>query len=113
MMERRGVFAVRMGGQVVPDAAIRSLLNLVYLALLVNFTACLLLAAMGVDLLTSSAAVVACMFNLGLGLGGVSPADNYAHLPALAKWVLTVCMIAGRLEFYTLLVVLTPAFWRK
>jgi len=113
MVERRGVFAIRMGGQVVPDAAIRSLLNLVYLALLVNFTACLLLAAMGVDVLTSIAAVVACMFNIGPGLGGVGPADNYAHLPALAKWVLTACMIAGRLEFYTLLVVFAPAFWRK
>lgn len=113
MVERRGVFAVRVGGQAVPDASIRSLLNLVYLALLVNFTCCVLLAAMGVDILTSIAAVAASMFNIGPGLGSVGPAENYAHLPALAKWVLSLCMIAGRLEFYTLLVVFTPAFWRK
>jgi len=113
MVERRGVFAVRVGGQVVPDASIRSLLNLVYLALLVNFASCLLLAAMGVDILTSIAAVAASMFNIGPGLGTVGPMENYAHLPALAKWVLSLCMIAGRLEFYTLLVLLAPAFWRK
>jgi trk system potassium uptake protein TrkH len=113
MVERRGVFAVKVGGQVVPDASIRSLLNLVYLALLVNFLACFLLAAMGVDLLTSISAVAASMFNVGPGLGTVGPAENYAHLPDGAKWVLTSCMIAGRLEFYTLLVVLSPAFWRK
>ncbi len=73
----------------------------------------LLLAAMGLDLLTAFSAVVACMFNIGPGLGAVGPADNYGHLPGLAKWILSVCMIAGRLEFYTLVVLLTPAFWRK
>ena len=113
MVERRGVFAVRLGGEVIPEGTIQSLLNLIYLAFLVNFVSCLLLAAMGVDVLTSIAAVAASMFNIGPGLGGVGPVDNYGHLPALAKWVLSGCMIAGRLEFYTVLVILTPAFWRK
>jgi len=113
MVERRGVFAVRVGGQVVPDASVRSLLNLVYLALLVNFLSCFLLAAMGVDVLTSISAVAASMFNIGPALGSVGPMENYSHLPAGAKWVLASCMIAGRLEFYTMLVVATPAFWRK
>jgi trk system potassium uptake protein TrkH len=88
-------------------------LNLIYLAFVVNFVSCLLLAAMGVDVLTSIAAVAASMFNVGPGLGEVGPLDNYGPLPALAKWVLSGCMIAGRLEFYTVLVILTPAFWRK
>ena len=113
MVERRGVFAVRLGGDVIPEATIQSLLNLVYLAFVVNFVSCLLLAAMGVDVLTSIAAVAASMFNVGPGLGGVGPLDNYGHLPSMAKWVLSGCMIAGRLEFYTVLVILTPAFWRK
>jgi len=113
MVERRGVFAVRLGGEVVPETAIQSVLNLVYLAFLINFVSCLALAALGVDVLTSIAAVAASMFNIGPGLGAVGPLDNYGHLPALAKWVLSGCMIAGRLEFYTVLVILTPAFWRK
>lgn len=113
MVERRGVFAVRLGSQVIPEETIKSLLSLVYLAFLVNFTSCLLLAASGVDVLTSIAAVAASMFNIGPGLGAVGPAEHYGHLPALAKWVLSLCMIAGRLEFYTVLVVLSPAFWRK
>ncbi len=113
MVERRAVFAVRLGGQVVPDPTIRSLLNLVYLAFLVNFGSCLLLAAVGVEVLTAISAVAACMFNIGPALGGVGPAENYGHLPALAKWVLSGCMIAGRLEFYTAVVVVSPAFWRR
>ena len=113
MVERRGVFSVRLGSDVVPESTVQSLLNLVYLAFLVNFVSCLLLAAMGVDVLTSISAVAASMFNIGPGLGGVGPLDHYGHLPAPAKWVLVADMIAGRLEFYTVLVILTPAFWRR
>ncbi len=97
----------------IPEATVQSLLNLIYLAFVVNFASCLLLAAMGVDVLTAISAVAASMFNIGPGLGGVGPLDNYGGLPALAKWVLCGDMIAGRLEFYTLIVILTPAFWRK
>ncbi len=113
MVERRGVFAVRFGRQVIPETTIQNLLNLVYLSFLVNFVACLLLAGTGVDILTSISAVAATMFNVGPGLGMVGPAEHYGHLPAMAKWVLSGCMLAGRLEFYTLLVILSPAFWRK
>ncbi len=113
MVERRGVFAVRLGGRVIPEATVQSLLNLIYLALVVNFASCLLLAAMGVDVLTTISAVAAAMFSIGPGLGGVGPMENYGWLPTAAKWVLAGDMIAGRLEFYTVLVILTPAFWRK
>ena len=113
MVERHGVFTVRLGGRVVPEVTTQSLLNLIYLAFVVLTVSCLLLAAQGVDVLTSIAATVACMFNIGPGFGAVGPAENYAHLPALSKWVLMVCMIAGRLEFYTLIVIVTPAFWKK
>ena len=113
MVERRGVFAVRMGSQIFPENAIQSLLNLVYLAFIVNFVSCLLLAISGVDVLTGITAVASCMFNVGPGLGSVGPAEHYGALPGLAKWVLSFCMLAGRLEFYTVLGIFTPAFWRR
>jgi trk system potassium uptake protein len=113
MVERRGVFAIRMQGRAVPENTIATVLNLVYLALLINVGAGLILTAMGLDLVTAYSAATALMFNIGPGLGAVGPADNYAHLPTLAKWVLSFCMLAGRLEYYTVLVILTPMFWRK
>ncbi len=109
----RGVFAVRAGGEVIPESAVQGLLNLIYLSLFVFLVSLLLVSASGVDLLTSLSGVAAAMFSIGPGFGTVGPAENYAHLPALAKWTLSFCMIAGRLEFYTLVVVLTPAFWRR
>ncbi len=113
MVERRGVFAIHSNGRAVSEQTIQSLLNLVYISFLINFAACLLLTAFGVDVLTAIAAVAASMFNIGPGLGGVGPADNYGHLPMTVKWILAVCMLAGRLEFYALLVVCFPIFWKK
>ena len=113
MVHRHGVFAVRLGDEVVPESAVQSVLNMVYLALMLNFAACLLVASTGVDVLTSITAVATCMFNIGPGLGTVGPTEHFGHLPAFAKWVLSACMVAGRLEFYTALLIFTPAFWRR
>jgi len=113
MTERRGVFAIYYQSRSVPEPSIQALLNLVYLAFLINFGACLVLTAFGVDVLTAIAAVAASMFNIGPGLGNVGPAENYAHLPAVVKWVLSMCMLAGRLEFYVFFIIFMPVFWKK
>ena len=113
MVERRGVFTIRMGSATIPEQTIQSLLNLVYLAFITNFVSCLLLSLSGIDVFTGISAVAACMFNVGPGLERVSPAFHYGNLPILAKWVLSLCMIAGRLEFYTVLVIFTRSFWRR
>lgn len=111
--EPQGVFRIRAGGNVVAEETVAGLLNLVFLAWLVMLVASLLVTATGVDLLTAVSAVIACQFNIGPGLAGVGPAENFGSLSPLAKWVLSATMIAGRLEFYTLLVLLSPAFWRR
>ncbi len=113
MVEPRGVFAIRLGSRVIPESTVQSLLNLIYIAIAVILSASLSLAAMGVDILTSLTAAISAVFNIGPGLGGVGPFDNYAWLPAGAKWVLSAAMVAGRLEFYSVFVLLTPWFWRK
>ena len=71
----------------------------------------LALAATGLDLMTAFSAVAACINNLGPGLGNVGA--NYAGLHDPAKWILCFAMLLGRLEIFTLLVLLTPAFWRR
>ncbi|MCU0836295.1 MAG: TrkH family potassium uptake protein [Chromatiaceae bacterium] len=71
----------------------------------------LALAATGLDLMTAFSAVAACINNLGPGLGQVGA--SYAGLEDPAKWILCFAMVLGRLEIFTLLVLLTPAFWRR
>lgn len=113
LSEPQGVFRIHLGGAAVPELTVAAMINLAYLALLVMLFASLAVAATGEDLLTACTAVIACQFNVGPGLGAVGPASHYGDMATSAKWVLALCMIAGRLEFYTFFFVLTRAFWRR
>jgi trk system potassium uptake protein TrkH len=103
----------KLGEQVVPNKIIYAVLAFffVYVASIVTLT--LTLVASGLDVFTAFTAVVATINNTGPGLGQVGPAGNYAVLNDFQTWVCTLAMLMGRLELFTLLVVLTPAFWRK
>jgi len=65
------------------------------------------------DLVTAGTAVISALGNVGPGLGTVGPTETYTHLPAAGKLVLAVCMLVGRLEVFTVLVLFFPSFWRK
>ena len=71
----------------------------------------LLLLGTGLDFVTAFSALAACMNNLGPGLGDVTA--HYGELSATVKWLLSFAMLLGRLEVFTLLVLLTPMFWRR
>ncbi|MEZ5843835.1 MAG: TrkH family potassium uptake protein [Hyphomicrobiaceae bacterium] len=74
----------------------------------------LLLSALGLDLVTSLSSSAQAIGNVGPGLGDfVGPAGNYSTLPATAKWLLAFAMLLGRLELFTVLVLLRPEFWRR
>jgi len=84
----------------------------IYYVLIFAITS-LILALLGVDFLTAVSAAMASISNIGPGLASVGPFASYADLPSLGKALLTFCMLVGRLEIYTVLVVLSPMFWRK
>ena len=73
----------------------------------------LALTASGLDAISAFSAVVACINNTGPGLNQVGPATTFAGLSDFQTWVCTFAMLLGRLELFTLLIVMTPAFWRK
>jgi trk system potassium uptake protein TrkH len=73
----------------------------------------LLLLLTGMPFVTAFSAVIAWITNLGPGLNEVGPAANYAALTTFQKWAGVFAMLAGRLELFTVLVLFTPAFWRK
>lgn len=83
----------------------------IYMVSIVTLT--LLMTASGADIVTGFSAIVATLNNTGPGLGQVGPAATFAVLSDFQTWLCTLAMLLGRLEIFTLLVVLTPAFWRK
>jgi trk system potassium uptake protein len=109
----RAVLPVTIGGTLVPNQVLFSVLAfmLIYGAVLVIATMLLLFS--GLDLVTAATAAIACINNTGPGLGQVGPASNYQGLTDFQTWVCTMAMMLGRLEMLTVLVLFTPQFWRK
>ncbi len=112
-MHPSAVWPVRLGRQVLSENVLHAVLafSFIYMASIVTLT--LLLSASGLSIVTAFSAVVACLNNTGPGLDAVGPANNYGVLNDFQTWVCTFTMVLGRLEIFTLLVVLMPAFWRK
>jgi len=113
LIHPRAVWHIKVGGMSVSEDVIRSVLGFMGLYVGLFALSSVLLASMGVDFVTSVAAVAATLGNIGPGLGMVGPVDNFAQIPYLGKWLLIWCMLLGRLEIYTVIILLVPEFWRK
>ncbi|MCW5591140.1 MAG: TrkH family potassium uptake protein [Burkholderiales bacterium] len=109
----RAVVPVKYGEQVIENNVIFAVLAFMLMYGTTIITMTMLLLATGVDPITAITAVMACINNMGPGLGLVGPAGNYAVLSDFQTWVCTLTMLLGRLELFTMLVLLTPAYWRK
>ncbi|MFW5680689.1 MAG: TrkH family potassium uptake protein [Pseudomonadota bacterium] len=113
LIQPNGVFLATYNGRLVPDAVAISVMAFFFLFALSFSVIALLLAALGLDFLTAMSAAITSLANVGPGLGPqIGPATNFASLPEAAKWLLSFAMLLGRLEMFTLLVLITPAFWR-
>jgi len=113
LLHPRGVRRVKLDGRAVPDVILQGILGLFALYLVVVGGGALGMAALGVEPVTAVAAVIACVGNIGPGLGSVGPTENFAHLPQAAKLLLSFCMLLGRLEIFTVIAVFFPSAWRK
>ena len=104
---------VVLGGQAVSDRLMQSIIAymMMYGASLVGLTMVLLFS--GLEPVTAFTAVLACVNNIGPGLGEVGPAVNYGRLTDFQTWVCTFAMLLGRLELLAVLVLFTPRFWRR
>ncbi|MBN2327255.1 MAG: TrkH family potassium uptake protein [Candidatus Omnitrophica bacterium] len=107
------VIVVKQDGEAVNDRILYGISGFFILVGAVFISSCLLLSAYGLDFITSLSATAACLFNIGPGLGAVGPYDNYAAMPLLIKWWLALCMIVGRLELYSVLILTAPRFWTR
>jgi len=111
LIHPNAIFKIRIGGTAVPEKIVESVWGFFATYIVLFFIFMLILMADGHDQITAYSAVAACMNNLGPGLGDV--AANYSELSALSKWVLSLAMLFGRLEIFTLLVIFSPDFWRS
>ncbi|MCL4799197.1 MAG: TrkH family potassium uptake protein [Burkholderiales bacterium] len=112
LVHPRAELPVRLGQQVVPPRVVFAILAFMSFYGTSLLVVVFLLTVSGLDLLTALSAAVACLNNTGPGLGQVGPATTYAVLNDFQTWVCSIAMLLGRLELFTLVVVLNPRFWR-
>lgn len=113
LIRPRALYVVRVDGESLDDAVVSGITGYFVLWIFVFLGGTVFMAVYGIDLESAATAVVATLNNIGPGLGVVGPTLNFAELPVLVKALLTVFMILGRLEFYAVVALFVPSFWRS
>ena len=113
LIHPRAVRLVKLGNTPVDREVMQSILGFFALYMGVFVVASFLMAASGLDLVSSAASVIATLGNIGPGLGSVGPVAHYGHIAPFGKGVLILCMLLGRLELFTVMVLFFPSFWRR
>ena len=90
-----------------------SIISFVILYLFIFVIGTICLTVIGTDPLTSASAAAASFGNIGPALGSLGPMHNYSHMPQLSKIILSLLMILGRLEIFTIFVLFTRSFWKS
>ena len=113
LVHPNAVIHVRLNGEVVPQEILSKVLSFIVLYIGGIGIGTFALALAGLDLLGAFGATMSSIGNIGPAFGTLGPTENYAHVPSPGKWMLSFLMMAGRLELFTVLILLAPAFWRR
>ena len=113
LLHPKAVFSIKLNGSSVSNSTIQNIIGFFSLYAILFIIATAIMSALGLDFESALGSVAACFGNIGPGLGSVGPTDNYAHIPMFGKWVLSFCMLLGRLEIYTVLIIFLPEAWKR
>lgn len=107
------VIPVRISGKAIEQNIVFNVLAFIMIYILVFLVGVTLLASMNIGFDTAFGAVATSLGNVGPGIGEVGPVDNFSGMPTGGKWLLAILMLLGRLELFTVLMLLSPHFWKK
>ncbi|MBF0114899.1 MAG: TrkH family potassium uptake protein [Magnetococcales bacterium] len=113
LMAPRRITKPKYAGSIIPPEVMEGSLIMVVVFLFVMLLSVIVLTGVGLDFTTAFAASLACIANVGPGIAKVGPIENYAFIHDAGKLLLTVTMIAGRLELFTVLILFFPRFWKN
>ena len=112
LLHPKGVFNITIGENTIDDNVVRATLGFYLFYILIFVFTAMVLSMTGLDLTTSLTASASAIGNIGPGLGSIGPTDNWGHLTDLAKWLTSFCMLLGRLEIFTVVVLFSRSFWK-
>jgi len=113
LIHPKAVTPIRLGDKTISEEVMRNITGFFFLYIFIFIISSFIMSILGLDIVSAMASVAATLGNVGPGLGLVGPAQNYVFIPPLGKIVLILCMLLGRLEIYTVLILVIPEFWKK
>jgi len=113
LVHPKAVKHVKLNQKIVQEEVMQSILGLFALYVVVFCVATLIMTGLKMDMVSATSSVITCLNNIGPGLAMVGPTKHFADVPGIGKMVLTFCMVMGRLELFTVLVLFLPSFWRR
>jgi trk system potassium uptake protein TrkH len=112
MLHLKAIIPIRIGGRYIAEDVIRNTLGFFLFYITIFIFTTMVLTTMNIDLESAIGASASAIGNIGPALGEFGPTDNYAMLPDLGKWLLSFCMLLGRLEIFTVMVLFSRTFWK-
>ena len=109
----KAVIPVILNGSSISNQVTYNLLAFIFLYLFIFAIGSIFLAALGIDIITSISAVASAVGNVGPGIGKVGPSYSFNDIPNIGKWILSLLMLMGRLELFTVCLLFTPYFWKR
>ena len=113
LIHPNAIIPIRYNGHTVREDILTRVLAFTLLYLVIAGFGILVLAISGMGFMESVGGMVTCLGGVGPGFGLVGPAGNFSAIPEFSKWFLSLMMLAGRLELYTVFLLFTPAFWKR
>jgi trk system potassium uptake protein TrkH len=113
LIHPKGIFNITIGKKSIDDDVVRATLGFYLFYIIIFAITAVVLAATGLDLTSALTASASAIGNIGPGLGAIGPTDNWGGLTDFAKWLTSFCMLLGRLEIFTVMVLFSRSFWRK
>ena len=112
LLHPKGIFSITIGKKSIDDKVVRATLAFYLFFIFIFVFTSIMLSFTGLDIESALTASAASLGNIGPGLGSIGPYDNWAHLTVFAKWLTSFCMLLGRLEIFTVVVLFSRSFWR-
>jgi trk system potassium uptake protein TrkH len=109
----RAITSLKLDGKNVSKEVSGGIWGFLYLYITVAVAATMFLTILNVDIVTAATTVISSLSNVGPALAEAGPTDNYSEIPNIGKWILSICMLIGRLEIYTVIILFVPHFWKK
>jgi len=113
ILHPRAITPIHLGDKRISDEVVNNVSTFFLLYMIIFVICTFIMTALGLDMISALSSVAATLGNVGPGLGLVGPSQNYAFIHPFGKIILSICMLLGRLEIYTVLVLVVPEFWKK